>query len=334
MCFEILFVQSARSANQPRSLLVSLSTIFSALPLFAVCPPHELFALPHHTPQYLEVFKWIAVVPFGTADEPTSTCCPEGSTAAECESGVTLDKVNPCSFNAGSCCGPASLRGVSDVDFAKAMVQYTVANMCADSAAVFATGFSNGAMMSNRLGCQAAGFFKATAPVAGNIRRNPLQGFGQCEPTGPVGWVSLCGDRDLACNWDFEATALEWASHNGCAAADPKPTFVTDTTTCYEYQGCQAHTEFCIIAGLDHEWPGHARPDGTSPERPAGDVDATAFIFDRFSAMLPPLRPPAVAGATSTRVQHNPFGSASWSSSIALSVQERDRAAVHERHEE
>jgi polyhydroxybutyrate depolymerase len=205
------------------------------------------------------------------------------------------------------------------------MVAYTVANMCADSAAVFATGFSNGAMMSNRLGCQASGFFKATAPVAGNIRLNPLTGFAQCQPTDPVGWVSLCGDRDSACNANFEETAGEWARHNGCAVNDPKPTFVTATTTCYEYQDCKAHTEFCIIDGLGHEWPGHVRPDGSSPEQPSTNVDATAFIFDRFSAMLPAARPPAVRGATAARVAYAPFKSQGWKHSIAQSKEERKR---------
>lgn len=32
--------------------------------------------------------------------------------------------------------------------------------------------------------------------------------------------------------------------------------------------------------------PGHARPDGTSSPQPATNVDATAFIFEKFSEMV------------------------------------------------
>lgn len=44
-----------------------------------------MYALQTGIMQYLETFKWVAVVPFGTATNPTSTCCPAGSSAADCE---------------------------------------------------------------------------------------------------------------------------------------------------------------------------------------------------------------------------------------------------------
>jgi hypothetical protein len=66
----------------------------------------------------------------------------------------------------------APSKQVDDVAFARSMVDYTVKNMCGDSTNVFAIGFSNGGMMSNRLGCQAADLFKAIGPVAGNIKTN------------------------------------------------------------------------------------------------------------------------------------------------------------------
>jgi len=235
---------------------------------------------------YLETFKWIAVVPFGTSTNPTSTCCPSGSTTADCEAGKTLDKINPCSFNAGGCCGVAPQRKVDDVQFARDMVAYVAKEMCGDLNNVFATGFSNGGMMSNRLGCQAADLFKATAPVAGNIRISSTAGFPSCAPTDPVGWISFCGTQDSACNANFEEVAAEWSRYNGCRVTDPKPTYVTATTSCYEYEGCAARTEFCILDKLGHEWPGHARPDGTSSPQPATNVDATAFIFEKFSEMV------------------------------------------------
>jgi hypothetical protein len=56
-------------------------------------------------------------------------------------------------------------------------VNALLASLCPSSpprssrpAQVFGTGFSNGGMMANRAGCQAAELFAGVAPVAGNIR--------------------------------------------------------------------------------------------------------------------------------------------------------------------
>jgi hypothetical protein len=40
------------------------------------------------------------------------------------------------------------------------------------------------------------------------------------------------------------------------------------------------------VAGLGHEWSGRPRPDGTSPPQAPTNVDATAYIFDRFSTLV------------------------------------------------
>jgi poly(3-hydroxybutyrate) depolymerase len=277
--------------------------------------------------EYLDTHKWVGVVPFGTASSPTDTCCPSGSSTADCLAGKTLDKRNPCSFNAGSCCGAAPSQQVDDVAFAREMVNYVVKNMCGDSTNVFATGFSNGGMMSNRLGCQAADLFKGVAPVAGNIKAGVFQSnFRSCTPSEPTAWISLCGDRDSVCNSDFQKTAEEWAVHNQCnVRSGATPTYNTATTHCFAYSGCAAPTEYCTIDGLGHEWPGivrvymsvhigvrdretetreterqsmsfavlihnsypgRMRPDGTSPAQPSTNVDATAFVFEKFAAMV------------------------------------------------
>jgi len=242
--------------------------------------------------EYLSIYQWVGVIPFGSAVVPTETCCPAGIPAAECESGVTLDKQNPCSFNAGGCCGHAKTAAVDDVGFTRRIVGWARENMCVDEKHTFATGFSNGGMMSNRLGCEAADLFSMVAPVAGNVR---IGGdLTACDPARPVGWVSLCGTEDSACNRDFEETAKEWSKRNKCADRDPVPTFTTATTACYKFEDCAAHTEYCVLDGLDHEWPGRPRPDGTSPEQPSTNVDATAFIFQRYAATLGLAAPAAV----------------------------------------
>lgn len=45
-----------------------------------------------------------------------------------------------------------------------------------------------------------------------------------------------CTSDDAACSKLAAANAR---------VTDPKPTYVTATTSCYEYEGCAARTEFC-----------------------------------------------------------------------------------------
>ena len=235
----------------------------------------------------LTKYRWLGALPFGTAPKPRAGaggCCADNVTAAECEKGDLLDKNNACSFNAGGCCGVAPTEEVDDVQFMREIVKWFDEKMCADTDNVFATGFSNGAMMANRLGCQASTVFKAIAPVAGNVRTSAARNFPACRPTSPVSWISFCGDRDSACNANFWDTFRDWANHNGCNGA-ASISFESATTKCMMHPDCAKGTivEGCEITGLDHEWPGRPRPDGTSPEQPASNIDATSYMFDKFS---------------------------------------------------
>ena len=84
------------------------------------------------------------------------------------------------------------------------MIEWMEEQMCLDPNNVFATGFSNGGMITNRVACQASQLFKGVGPVAGNIRLGGS--FDQCAPTTPVSWISVCGTVDNACTSDFDPT--------------------------------------------------------------------------------------------------------------------------------
>lgn len=232
-------------------------------------------------------YKWMAAIPFGTSTadrKGPGGCCRANVTAEKCEKGTDLDKETPCSFNAGSCCGEASKEDVNDVEFFEQIIKWFTENMCVDGENVFATGFSNGAMMTNRLACEATHLFKAVAPVAGNIRYG--NGFTSCHNSKPISWISFCGDSDSACSATFTATFKAWAERNGCQVG-PTDTFVSATTTCQAYSRCDdgVFVEACQLVAFGHEWPGRPRPDGTSPPQPPTNIDATAYMFDRFSVV-------------------------------------------------
>src|SRR5512134_2238968 len=72
-------------------------------------------------------------------------------------------------WNAGACCGPAQLEQVDDVGFVRALLEELPRHLQVDSARVYATGLSNGAMLAYRLAVEAPERFAAIAPVAGGM---------------------------------------------------------------------------------------------------------------------------------------------------------------------
>ena len=93
-------------------------------------------------------------------------------------------------WNAGGCCGDARDRGSDDVGFARAVVQAIQARYAIDRDRVFATGMSNGGMLSHRLACEAADVFRAVASVAGT------DATARCTPSRPVSVLHIHAKDD------------------------------------------------------------------------------------------------------------------------------------------
>src|SRR4051812_5775513 len=72
-------------------------------------------------------------------------------------------------WNAWRCCGLALERKVDDVAFVRALVDEVARRYPVDRKRVYATGFSNGGMLTYRLGCELGDVFAAIAPVAGAL---------------------------------------------------------------------------------------------------------------------------------------------------------------------
>ena len=92
------------------------------------------------------------------------------------------------SWNGGGCCGPAMKRDVDDVGFIEAMVAEIGTGIDLDAQRVFATGMSNGGIMSYRLACE-SDLFAAIAPVAATM-------LVDCDPSHPVSLLHIHGGVD------------------------------------------------------------------------------------------------------------------------------------------
>ena len=164
---------------------------------------------------------------------------------------------NGLSWNAGDCCGYANQNDVDDNAFVRGILSDLGATAIIDSKRIYATGISNGAMLSYRLACEMSDTFAAVAPVAGLLLLNP------CNLEQPVSVLHIHGMDDLsipftgAGEWveSVEQSIATWVELDGCppTPAVEKNGLVTHTS----YEPCKRGTavELLAIQGIGHMWP-------------------------------------------------------------------------------
>ena len=193
-------------------------------------------------------------------------------------------------WNAGICCGAARDRGSDDVGFLRAVVAEVQRRVAVDPQRVFATGMSNGGMMSYRLACEASDIFRAIAAVAGT------DGTTDCRPGRPVPVFHLHAkddDRvlfnggsgsasDTHANFvSVPATVDKWARLNACSG--PTQTVLQRPgVTCEVRSGCQggAEVRLCVTDSGGHSWPGGRKALGG---KGSTALDATEAIWAFFA---------------------------------------------------
>lgn len=169
----------------------------------------------------------------------------------------------------------AEKQGVDDVGFAKAVIDDIARTLVINRARVFATGLSNGAIFTHRLGCEAAETFAAIAPVIGAIAKNTS---GSCRPQMPVAVVAIQGRTDPSVSFEgnehlrsSRETEGIWRSLNGCSpevVSTPLPVLVKDGTSVQRrsYAGCRDNGDvvWYEIEGGGHRWPPETVSDARS----------------------------------------------------------------------
>lgn len=201
-------------------------------------------------------------------------------------------------WNAGTCCGTARDKGIDDVGFVRALLAQVQRQLNVDVGRIFATGMSNGGMLTQRLACEMADVFKAIAPVAGTD--NTLT----CAPSQPIsviefhardddhvlfnGGAGAAAFRDTAKVASFTSvpeTMRRWRERNSC---QPTPTRVLERpgAHCERYAGCRdgAAVELCVTDTGGHSWPGADRVrKGKASASQA--ISANDLMWDFFSQL-------------------------------------------------
>jgi polyhydroxybutyrate depolymerase len=192
----------------------------------------------------------------------------------------------------GGCCGQPGRTGVDDVAVIEAVVTDVQTAVAVDPARIYATGMSNGAMMSYRLACDSA-LFAAVAPVAGTL-------MGDCERRRPIAILHIHGLADERVPFDgspgsgyaeidgppVDGVIEAWRRADGCGPA----TIQTEGDVTTSRAACAGGlaVDLITVAGAGHQWPGSAPKsaleEGLGLDRPSVALDATETIWSFLAA--------------------------------------------------
>jgi polyhydroxybutyrate depolymerase len=195
-------------------------------------------------------------------------------------------------WNGGTCCGYAQKENVDDVGFVRAMLTDLQSLVNIDAKRIYATGMSNGGILSHRLACEAADLFAAVAPVAGTLNFSP------CNPSQPISVIEFHGTDDQhilynggagpksLVNVDFASVQDSvgfWASFNGCNSRPQTNAF--DDIHHETWTGCTSSTavELYTIIGGGHSWPG-GQGGWVGSDQPTTTISASQLIWKFFAA--------------------------------------------------
>ena len=197
-------------------------------------------------------------------------------------------------WNTGNCCGYALDNNIDDIEFIRTLLDALQQNLSIDPARIYATGISNGAMMSYLIGCEFSERIAAIAPVAGTM------GMESCNPEQPVSVIIFHGtedehvlynggrplkqadrhyriDKSVAYCTDF------WIKANSC-----NPVSKTETAGNIRkdtYTGGKDKTEVVLytILGGKHAWPGGSKGYARG-DTPTNEISATDIIWNFFQS--------------------------------------------------
>jgi len=192
----------------------------------------------------------------------------------------------------GGCCGSPGRTGVDDVGFVSTVVAAVRGATPVDPRRIYATGISNGGMMSYRLACDTT-LFAAIGPDSATQ-------LGTCPHPAPVSVVHVHGTGDHTVRYGggrgdgvahIDGPAVPdvisaWRAADRCAA--PATTTLDAVTTSTAACPDGRAVELITISGAGHQWPGS--PPRTLVERalgldaPSTALDATATIWAFLAA--------------------------------------------------
>jgi len=194
-------------------------------------------------------------------------------------------------WNAGACCGKAQENNVDDVGFIREVIRRVEHQASIDPRRIFATGMSNGAMMSWRLACEAPEI-RAIAPVEGT------DNTAHCTPSRPVPVIQFHASDDP--NVPFNGGVGVGPSHTNYTSvpatqakwvqldrAEPiaKRVLTMPGAHCDRHapKPGGAPVELCLTDTGGHSWPGGGTQQGR--KQPSMAISANDLMWSFFSSL-------------------------------------------------
>ena len=254
-----------------------------------------------------------------------------------------LPKVN--TWNVGPCCGYAQEHKVDDVTFVSMLIGEIRKSYAVDGRRIYATGLSNGAMMSHRLACQLSDKIAAVAPIAGGL--NLGGDFSSCLPSRKVSVLNFHGttddnylyycDKPEGCRGpdagsqnelrvSIPSVVHDWVVRNSIPESSKQITYQKGIETCEMYSSptkdvevglCTARpTNPLKVGSIVYDGGGHAMPGGirnvgsADADVPTQDISANDAMWTFFKAH--PMMPASLA-LSATTISSGDTLTVSWS---------------------
>ncbi|MBU1705982.1 hypothetical protein KKG19_04650 [Patescibacteria group bacterium] len=190
-------------------------------------------------------------------------------------------------------------REIDDVRFVSALIDDLIARFNVDERRIYATGFSNGASMTFRVGRELSGRLAAIAPTAGSdwLEKRPigrpislLYMTGTADPLNPIdGGEIFIGQTSYGIKPPVQQTIQKWVQMLSCPA-DSSVIYNSDGVIGMAYSPCMEGSEvvFYTIDGMGHWWPGWIPPDSYPSwlmnifGNPSDKIQGTDVIWEFF----------------------------------------------------
>ena len=196
-------------------------------------------------------------------------------------------------WNSGTCCGYAVKNNIDDVGFARAIIADIESSYKIDGKRIYATGLSNGGIMSQRLACDASDIFAAIGPVSGTLN------YPECQPKEPVSIIEFHGTADQHLPYaggvgdksltdvsfvSVKDTIAAWIKFDQCSTTLQTNTFADIQNDTYSHCANGTAVELYTILGGGHAWPGGNGPAWPGGDQPTHTISATNFMWDFFAS--------------------------------------------------
>ena len=196
------------------------------------------------------------------------------------------------SWNGGHCCGEAAKNRVDDVGFVGALIDELAALANIDPGRVYATGFSNGAIMVYRLACELSDRIAAVGPVSATQILDDQQ---TCHPARSVPVIHFHGTADRLNPYDgattsagFAFVSVEdaigfWAEKDACLSPVQRTESGNIQHDLYAACAQDSAVELYTIKAGEHAWPGGQAVSAQLGE-PTMEISASPLIWAFFAA--------------------------------------------------